>query len=236
MRHTIDIEEPAAARALFGSTTFAPLWLVLRLWLGWEWFQAGWSKVFGGTITWRFWDWGKAAYSFGGTGNIGWVRSGTVLGADGTEQVRHVGDAVAGFAAGAVNASSGPHPDVAYSWYVEFLKWVQHTAAPVVGPMVAVGELLIGLALLVGMFTGIVAALGALLNFSYVFAGSAGVNPAMILVSMGLILAWRNAGWIGLDRWLLPAIGVPWRRRGHGTTGGSVRVDERTGGTDVTTA
>jgi hypothetical protein len=23
-------------------------------------------------------------------------------------------------------------------------------------------------------------------------------------------LAWRNAGWIGLDRWLLPAIGTPW--------------------------
>jgi len=24
------------------------------------------------------------------------------------------------------------------------------------------------------------------------------------------VLAWRNAGWIGLDRWLLPALGTPW--------------------------
>jgi thiosulfate dehydrogenase [quinone] large subunit len=210
-RETVHIDEPRFARTLFGSTAFSPLWLLIRVWLGWEWFQAGWSKVFGGDITWRFWEWGSARFSLTGPGNIGWVRSGTIIAADGTAQTRHVGDAVAGFAAGAVNSSSGAHPDVAYSWYVEFLKWIQHTAAPVVGPLVAVGELLIGLALLIGMFTGIAAALGALLNFSYVFAGSAGVNPGMILASIVLILAWRSSGWIGIDRWLLPRVGVPWR-------------------------
>jgi thiosulfate dehydrogenase [quinone] large subunit len=47
------------------------------------------------------------------------------------------------------------------------------------------------------------------LNFSFVFAGSAGVNPAMILVSLFLILAWRNAGWYGLDRFVLPRLGTP---------------------------
>jgi thiosulfate dehydrogenase [quinone] large subunit len=26
-----------------------------------------------------------------------------------------------------------------------------------------------------------------------------------------LILAWRNAGYIGLDRWVLPALGTPWQ-------------------------
>jgi thiosulfate dehydrogenase [quinone] large subunit len=34
----------------------------------------------------------------------------------------------------------------------------------------------------------------------------------MIVVSAVLILAWRNAGWIGLDRWALPALGTPWHR------------------------
>jgi thiosulfate dehydrogenase [quinone] large subunit len=38
-----------------------------------------------------------------------------------------------------------------------------------------------------------------------------------------LILAWRNAGWIGLDRWVLPALGTPWQpgtlfRRNDGGT------------------
>jgi thiosulfate dehydrogenase (quinone) large subunit len=27
-----------------------------------------------------------------------------------------------------------------------------------------------------------------------------------------LVLAWRNAGWVGLDRWLLRRLGTPWQR------------------------
>ena len=34
----------------------------------------------------------------------------------------------------------------------------------------------------------------------------------MLLVSGLLVLAWRNAGWYGLDRWVLPALGTPWHR------------------------
>jgi thiosulfate dehydrogenase (quinone) large subunit len=52
------IEEPRFARWLFASSQAAWIWLIARLWLGWEWFQAGWTKVFGGNITWRFWNWG----------------------------------------------------------------------------------------------------------------------------------------------------------------------------------
>lgn len=197
------IEEPRASRWLFGSSSAAWIWLIARLWLGWEWFQSGWGKVFGGDITIRFWDWGQEPYSLTGDANIGWVRE-----SGDTE----IGDAVAGFASGAIESAQGPHPDVAYDWYVTFLEWIRDTAAPVFGPSVAIGELVIGALLILGLFTGIAAALGAVLNFSFVFAGSAGVNPAMILVSFLIILAWRNAGWYGLDRWVLPALGTPWRR------------------------
>ena len=201
------IEEPRFARWLFASSQAAWIWLIARLWLGWEWFQAGWTKVFGGNITWRFWNWGDEAYSLTGDGNIGWVRSGTVEG----QQVG-VGDNVAGFANNAIESAQGPHPDVAYSWYVDYLEWIRDTAHPVLGSMVAIGEVVIGVLLIVGLFTGIAALLGSILNFSFVFAGSAGVNPAMLLVSGLLILAWRNAGWYGLDRWVLPALGTPWHR------------------------
>lgn len=196
-------EEPRLARWLFGSTRSAWIWLVARLWLGWEWLQAGWGKVFGGNLTWRVWESGEDAFSVTGDANIGWVRSAEGVG---------VGDAVAGFASGAIEGAEGPHPDVAYSWYVTFLEWIRDTAHPVFGPAVAIGEVVIGLLLILGAFTGIAAFLGAVLNFSFVFAGSAGVNPAMILVSGFLILAWRNAGWYGLDRHLLPLIGTPWQR------------------------
>lgn len=202
-RGTVYIEEPRPARWLFGSSKAGWLWLIPRLWLGWEWFQAGYGKVFGGNITWKVWDWNDPAYSLDGDANIGWVRGSGDVG---------VGDAVAGFADGAIAASEGPHPDVAYSWYVEVLEWIRDDAHPVFGPVVAIGELTIGVLLILGLFTGIAAFLGATLNFSFVFAGSAGVNPAMILVSGLLILAWRNAGWIGLDRWVLRALGTPWHR------------------------
>jgi thiosulfate dehydrogenase [quinone] large subunit len=203
------IEEPAFSKWLFGSSAAAWIWLVARLWLGWEWLQAGWSKLFGGNITWKFWDWGNSAYSLTGDANIGWVRAGTVKTPDGTRTLQ-VGDAVAGFAKGALaSGTAGDHPDIAYSWYVAWLEWLADTGHTFFGPLVAIGEVVIGICLILGLFTGIMAFLGAILNFSFVFAGSAGVNPAMILVSGLLILAWRNAGWYGLDRFVLPASAPP---------------------------
>ncbi len=202
------IEEPPVAKWLFGSSAAGWIWLVARVWLGWEWLQGGWGKLFGGNITWRFWNWGDAAYSLTGNDNIGWIRGGTVAG-----HHLQVGDAVAGFAKGALaNGTAGEHPDVAYSWYVNFLEWVRDSGHTVLGPVVAIGEVIIGIALILGLLTGIMAFLGAILNFSFVFAGSAGVNPAMIAVGLMVILAWRNAGWYGLDRYVLPRLGTPWHR------------------------
>ncbi len=206
----VHIEEPKLAKTIFASSQFAWLWLVARLWLGWEWLHAGWGKVFGGNITWKVWNWGDAEFSLTGAGSIGWIRSGTIV-RDGEEIALGVGDNVAGFASGAIANAEGPHPDVAYSWYVEILEWVRDSFHPIMGPLVAFGEVTIGIALIAGAFTGVAALFGALLNFSFMFAGSAGVNPAMVLVAIGVILAWRNAGWYGLDRFLLPRLGVPWR-------------------------
>jgi thiosulfate dehydrogenase [quinone] large subunit len=212
-REPVYIEEPAFARWLLGSSQAAWVWLIARVWLGWEWLQAGWSKVFGGNITWKFWDWGDPAYGLTGDGNVGWVRIGTVTMPDGSQRAQDVGDAVAGFARGALErGTAGEHPDIAYSWYVNFLEWVRDSGHTWLGPVVAYGEVVIGVCLILGMFVGIMAFLGAVLNFTFVFAGSAGVNPAMIAVAGVLILAWRNAGWYGLDRYLLPRLGTPWHR------------------------
>jgi thiosulfate dehydrogenase [quinone] large subunit len=41
-------------------------------------------------------------------------------------------------------------------------------------------------------------------------AGTASTNGMLFAIATWLVLAWRNAGWIGLDRWLLPALGTPW--------------------------
>jgi len=206
MADPVYFDEPPFAKRLFAATTFAWLWLILRLYLGWEWFVSGWGKTFGGQITWEFWRWGESQYSLTGTANCGWIRSCVV---DGHTVPR--GAAVKGFAAAAVESSKGPHPDVAYSWYVHFLTWIRDSSYGWIGPLVSIGELLIGILLIIGLFTAIAAFAGAVLNFSYVFAGTAGVNPLFIIISLFLIMAWRVAGWSVLDRIVLPKLGTPWQ-------------------------
>jgi thiosulfate dehydrogenase [quinone] large subunit len=51
------------------------------------------------------------------------------------------------------------------------------------------------------------------MNMSFLLAGSASTNPVMFTLAVGLMLAWRVAGYYGLDRYLLPMLGTPWRRK-----------------------
>jgi thiosulfate dehydrogenase [quinone] large subunit len=37
------------------------------------------------------------------------------------------------------------------------------------------------------------------------------INPVLGMFGLFLVFAWRAAGQIGLDRALLPAIGLPWK-------------------------
>ena len=68
----------------------------------------------------------------------------------------------------------------------------------------------VGVLLIIGAFSGIAAIVGATLNFNFMLAGSASTNPVMFIVAVLIALGWKAAGWIGLDRWLLPALGTPW--------------------------
>jgi thiosulfate dehydrogenase (quinone) large subunit len=76
--------------------------------------------------------------------------------------------------------------------------------------LVTAGELLIGLGLLLGAFTGFAALAGLLMNFNFVYAGSTSVNPTLIILEALVLYSWKIAGWYGLDRFLLPVIGTPW--------------------------
>ena len=66
--------------------------------------------------------------------------------------------------------------------------------------------------MIIGLFTGIAAFFAGMLNFSFGLAGVAGVNPVFFVIEVLLVLAWRNAGYIGLDRYVLPALGTPWHK------------------------
>jgi thiosulfate dehydrogenase [quinone] large subunit len=48
------------------------------------------------------------------------------------------------------------------------------------------------------------------MNFNYLCAGSVSINPVLIVLSLFLLLAWRIAGYYGVDRYLIPLLGTPW--------------------------
>ena len=103
-------------------------------------------------------------------------------------------------------------PPITFEWYRDFINTLLNAnAEPWFAWLVTLGELGIGIGLLVGALTGIAAFFGALMNMSFLLAGSASTNPVLFTLGIGLILAWRVAGYYGLDRYLLPALGAPWK-------------------------
>jgi thiosulfate dehydrogenase [quinone] large subunit len=123
------------------------------------------------------------------------------------------GEALKGFWTNAVKIPEAPaRPAIAFDWYRTFIQSMLDGGHYVwFSKVVIAGELLVGTALILGAFVGIAAFLGAFLNWNFMMAGTASINPLMFAITIFLILAWKNAGWLGLDRWLLPTMGTPWR-------------------------
>jgi thiosulfate dehydrogenase [quinone] large subunit len=72
----------------------------------------------------------------------------------------------------------------------------------------------VGVFLIIGAFTGLAALGGAMLNFNFMMAGSASTNPVLFILAVLILVGWKVSGWIGVDRWLLPALGTPWEPGG----------------------
>ena len=97
------------------------------------------------------------------------------------------------------------------AWYGWFLENIVIPNATIFSYLVAWGEVLVGIGLIIGLLTGISAFFGALMNMSFLLAGTVSTNPIMFMIAILLILAWKVAGWYGLDRWALPYLGTPWK-------------------------
>jgi thiosulfate dehydrogenase [quinone] large subunit len=70
---------------------------------------------------------------------------------------------------------------------------------------------LVGVGLIVGGLVGIAAFFGALMNMSFMLAGSASTNPVLFFLAVLLMLGWQVAGYYGADRFILPIVGAPWK-------------------------
>lgn len=170
----IRLEDPPIAKFLFGDVRMSWLWLILRLYVGYQWFLAGYEKMI----------------------NPVWFGS-------------KAGVALSGFVAGALKKTAGDHPDV-QGWYAWFLQNLVLPNAAFWSYLVTIGELLVGIGLILGIFTGIAAFFGGFMNVSYLLAGTVSTNPLLFVIATWLVLGWKTAGWLGLDRWIMPLLGTPW--------------------------
>ncbi|MDD5318677.1 MAG: TQO small subunit DoxD [Candidatus Pacebacteria bacterium] len=170
------VEEAPLAKFLFSNTKMSWFWLVVRIYVGWQWLEAGWSKVI----------------------SPAWAGP-------------NAGGALSGFINGALGKATGAHPDV-QGWYAWFLQSLVLPHVNLWSHFVAYGELLVGVGLILGLLTGIAAFFGLFMNLNYLLAGTVSINPVLFTLSIGIILAWRTAGYLGLDRYVLPLLGTPWHK------------------------
>lgn len=169
------IQDPPLVQKLLNDPRAGWLWLVLRVWLGWQWFSSVQSKLT----------------------NPAWIQT---------------GDALKGFWTNAVSIPETGRPPIAFDWYRGFLQSMLDAQAYTwFAKLVVAGELLVGIALILGAFTGIAAFFGGFMNWNFMMAGSASTNPLLFTIAIGLILAWKVAGYVGADYFLLRWIGTPWQ-------------------------
>lgn len=112
----------------------------------------------------------------------------------------------------AVEVQPEGNPAITYPWYRDFIQYMlDNSWYSWFAKVVAIGETLVGIALILGAFAGIAAFFGIFMNFNYMLAGSSSANPILFLCGLLLVLGWKVAGFWGLDRWLLPMFGAPWK-------------------------
>jgi thiosulfate dehydrogenase (quinone) large subunit len=175
-RGNVLIQDPPIAQFLFQNTRASIVWLFVRLYLSYEFLEAGWHKL------------NDPAWMGDGSGILAFWTRAAGLGANG-------------------------QPVIAYGWYRSFIQFlIDSNSAVWFSKVIVAGELLVGLGLLFGGLVGVAAVFGALMNMSFLMAGTVSTNPVLFFGGILLILAWKNAGYIGLDRFLLPALGTPWRQ------------------------
>ena len=186
---SVVLHDPPIAQFLFGNTKMAIVWLVVRLYVGWSWLEAGLHKLFEynaqtNTILWGQW-------------NKAWILS---------------GDSIKGYWERAVAIPAAPaRPLITYDWFRDFLEFLLAiNAYPWMSKVIVVGEVAIGIGLILGAFVGVAACFGAFMNMNFMLAGTTSSNPVLFLLAVFLMLAWKVAGYYGLDHYLLPMLGTPW--------------------------
>ncbi|MBA4383387.1 MAG: DoxX family protein [Anaerolinea sp.] len=172
----INVEDAPFFKALFNSSKFAWLWLIVRIYVGYQWVNASLHKL----------------------SSPEWMQT---------------GEALKGYWMRAVSMPEAPaKPPINYEWYRSFIQSMLDSQSYVwFGKLIAVGEFLVGIALILGVFVGIAAFFSALMNLNFLLAGSLSSGPILLVLGILIMFAWKAAGYYGLNRAVLYYVGTFWQ-------------------------
>ncbi|WP_046174415.1 DoxX family protein [Domibacillus indicus] len=128
---------------------------------------------------------------------VQWIQAGWHKVADGFD--------ASGFLYGAIEKASGDMPAVS-GWYAGFLENAALPNVSIINVLVPWGELLVGIALIAGVFTVPALIAGAFMNLNFLWAGTVSTNPTLLLAAVVLLFAAKGAMYYGGDRFLLPVL------------------------------
>ncbi|MEO5918867.1 MAG: hypothetical protein ABIQ17_04845, partial [Candidatus Limnocylindrales bacterium] len=109
-----------------------------------------------------------------------WIESGWRKIADGGVGWLDGGSSLAGYCPNAVTIPEKVRPPISHEWYRDFINLLlNNDAQSWFAPLIAFGELAVGIGLVVGALVGVGAFFGAMMNMSFLLAGSASTNPVL---------------------------------------------------------
>lgn len=98
---------------------------------------------------------------------------------------------------------------VVFPFYRQLIDHVFLNHTLLLSAFISVGQLAVGIALTLGLFTPFALIAGLFMNINFMLAGA--VNPSAFYIIIQAILLYSRAGQIlGLDLWLAKHIAIPW--------------------------
>lgn len=110
-----------------------------------------------------------------------------------------------GFIQGAIAKASGEAP-VVQGWYAAFLENFALPNIELFNFLIPIGEVLVGICLILGVFTVPALVAGAFMNVNFLLAGTISTNPNFLVVTMILLFVYKGAEYYGLDRFFRPVV------------------------------
>lgn len=162
--------------ALFNNTKLSWIWLIARVYVGYQWVTASLHKL----------------------SDPAWMQT---------------GEALKGYWMRAVSIPEAPaKPPINYEWFRTFIQSLLDNQSYVwFGKLIAIGEFLVGIALILGIFVGLAAFFGGLMNLNFLLAGSLSSGPVLLVLEILIVIAWKIAGHLGVNYFIHKHFGTFWQ-------------------------